>query len=128
MIETVGVTTNGQTAIASESAHLNSSLTSKRQEHQLPITANLMKQTLVGKHFYCDLFEVVVTVVNEHLIEINGSLYRSAKGVEVEPWWTHPLAKAFWVKREELETVTLSCELIPDSAHRMTVELFIPEV
>ena len=73
--------------------------------------------SLVGKHFYCDLHEVVVTVVDEKLLNFNGQIYRSAKGVEVETWWTHPrFPKRFWVKREELEEVELSCPLLGEKS------------
>jgi len=70
------------------------------------------KLSTVGKHFYCDLYEVVVTVINENLITIEGQTYFSAKGVEVRPWWSVPRGETFWVDRSELEEIKeFSCFL-----------------
>jgi hypothetical protein len=99
-----------------------------RRGNQSP-AANQLEENpsalLINKHFYCDLHDVAVTVIDEHLIEIDGKTYQSAKGVEVEPWfWAEKLGRTFWVKREELEPLTteqlvyeLTCEVkLPDRA------------
>lgn len=67
---------------------------------------------LAGKHFYCDFHEIIVTVVDDCLIQLGEEVYASAKGVKVKPWWSYYLGEIFWVKREELEPIEkFSCEL-----------------
>jgi hypothetical protein len=68
---------------------------------------------LAGQHFYCDLHEIIVTVIDDRLIQLGDEFYPAAKGVIVEPWWSCPsLGKTFWIKREELEPIeSFSCEI-----------------